>query len=313
MPAHHLTSATKLCILEVAPRDGLQNEKTPVSTADKVALIERAVAAGSRRIEAVSFVSLKAVPQMADAEAVMAGVTAKGLQAGGVAIAGLVLNRRGADRALAAGVDEMNYVVVATETFNRRNQGVSIAETLAQLEQVAALARAEQIPLTVTLGAAFGCPFEGETPESQLRSLLERISPLGVQEIALADTIGVADPLAVERRVALVRAMAPSVSLRCHFHNTRNTGLANAFAAWRAGVTTLDASIGGIGGCPFAPAATGNIPTEDTVYMFERMGIPTGYDLPALIDTAVWLGGVLGAATPAMVSRAGLFPPPAAA
>ncbi len=297
-------------IIEVSPRDGLQNERVGVSTADKVALIQRAVTAGARRIEAVSFVNPKAVPQMADAEAVMARLREdQGLRSRGVNLAGLVLNRRGVDRALAADVDELNFVVVASETFNRRNQGVSINDTLAQLAQVAPLALAQGVPLSVTIGAAFGCPFEGEVAEARITALAAEVWAMGIAEIALADTIGVADPLSVERRIALVQAAAPGAPIRCHFHNTRNTGLANAFAAWRAGATRLDASIGGIGGCPFAPAATGNIPTEDTVYMFERMGVATGYDLPALIDAALWLAPIIGAtAVPGMLSRAGVFP-----
>jgi hydroxymethylglutaryl-CoA lyase len=231
------------------------------------------------------------------------------LRAKGVSLIGLALNRRGFDRALAAGVDEVNFVVVASETFNRRNQGAPIADTMRQLAEAAALARAEGLTFGVTVAAAFGCPFEGEVAEAQVAALVKEIAAMGVQEIALADTIGVADPIAVERRVALARAAAPTAQLRCHFHNTRNTGLANAYAAWRAGVQALDTSIGGIGGCPFAPAATGNIPTEDTVYMFERMGVDTGYDLPALIDTADWLGERLGLLSlPAMLGRAGLFP-----
>lgn len=298
-------------IIEVSPRDGLQNEAALVSTEQKVALVRRAAAAGARRIEAVSFVNPRAVPQMADAEAVMAQLAADPLLARlGVSLIGLVLNRRGVDRALSAGVDELNFVVVASETFNRRNQGVAIAETLAQLAGSAAIARAEGRPISVTIGAAFGCPFEGEVEAGQVAGIAARVADMGVDEIALADTIGVADPVAVEHRVARVAAAAPGVALRCHFHNTRNTGLANAFAAWRAGVEALDASIGGIGGCPFAPAATGNIPTEDTVYMFERMGVATGYDLTALVEAATWIGGVLSREPPGMLSRAGLFPSP---
>jgi len=301
-------SGSSLSIVEVSPRDGLQNEKVLVSTADKVSLVERAAAAGARRIEAVSFVNPKAVPQMADAEDVMARLRDTSVREKGARLAGLVLNRRGVDRALKAGVDELNFVVVASETFNQRNQGVRIAETLDQLKDIVPLARAEQLPLTVTIGATFGCPFEGEVPEAQVRRLVSRLADWQVEEIALADTIGVGDPLSVERRVAIAREAAPAARLRCHFHNTRNTGLANAFAGWRAGVTVLDASIGGIGGCPFAPAATGNIPTEDTVYMFERMGVRTGLDLGVLIETAGWLGEVLGAQTPGLLARAGSFP-----
>ncbi len=301
---------SSLQIIEVAPRDGLQNEKVQVSTADKVELTLRAVAAGARRIEAVSFVNPRAVPQMADAEAVMAGLRSQqDLRARGVSLIGLVLNRRGLDRAIAADVDEANFVVVASETFNVRNQGVPIAETLRQIGAAPAVAREAGLTLGVTIGAAFGCPFEGEVPEGQVVRIAAELASFGVEEIALADTIGVGDPLTVERRFAAVRAVAPGVRLRGHFHNTRNTGLANAFAAWRAGAESLDASIGGIGGCPFAPAATGNIPTEDLAYMLARMGVKTGYDLDSLIASAHWLRGVLGAQSlPGMVSKAGGFP-----
>lgn len=299
-----------LTIIEVSPRDGLQNEKVLVSTEAKVELVYRAAAAGARRIEAVSFVNPKAVPQMADAEAVMARLRQDpDLRARGVRLAGLVVNRRGVDRALTADVDELNFVVVASETFNQRNQGAAIAQTVEQIGQAAAVARIEGIPITVTIGAAFGCPFEGEVPVAQVAAIAADLQGMGLDEIALADTIGVGDPVSVETRVAAVLAAAPGVALRCHFHNTRNTGLANAVAAWRAGVAGLDASIGGIGGCPFAPAATGNIPTEDTVYLFERMGVATGYDLGVLMDAALWLGERLGGAPlPGMLAKAGPFP-----
>ena len=298
-------------LVEVSPRDGLQNERTPVSTADKVALVRCAVGAGARRVEAVSFVNPARVPQMADGMEVMAALRdGVDLRGKGVSLIGLVLNRRGFDRALEAGVDEVNLVVVASETFNRRNQGVSIAETLTHLAAIAQTARAERLPFSITVAAAFGCPFEGETPEAQVEWLVREAAALGPAEIALADTIGVGDPVAVTRRVGLAAAAAPGVRLRCHFHDTRNTGLANAYAAWSAGVRVFDASIGGVGGCPFAPAATGNIATEDATYMFERMGVPTGLDLPALIDAASWLARVLDKPLlPAALGRAGLFPP----
>ncbi len=296
-------------IVEVSPRDGLQNEKTQVSTADKVELVLRAVAAGARRIEAVSFVNPRAVPQMADAEAVMAGLRgARDLRAEGVRLAGLILNRRGLDRALAADVDEVNFVIIASETFNRRNQGVAIGESLAQLQQSVALCHGEGLPISLTIGASFGCPFEGEVAVRQVVMLAAQAALLGVQEIALADTIGVADPLAVECRIAAVQAVAPDMPIRCHFHDTRNTGIANAYAAWRSGAATLDAALGGIGGCPFAPAATGNIATEDAVYMFNRMGVDTGFDLDGLMTSATWLSQRLGKALPAALGRAGNFP-----
>ena len=301
--------ASTLNVVEVAPRDGLQNEAVDVSTDDKVALVLRAVAAGAKRIEAVSFVNPRAVPRMADAEAVMARLRegARDLRAEGVRLAGLALNRRGFARALDAGVDEINAVVVASETFNRRNQGVAIAQT--QAEIAAGLALAGATPVTVTIAAAFGCPFEGEVAVERVVDLAQAAWEAGAAEIALADTIGVADPLAVERRVAAVRKAIPDAPLRLHLHDTRNTGLANAYAGWRAGVSVLDASIGGIGGCPFAPAATGNIATEDLAYMLARMGVETGLDLARLIAAAQWLGGRLGRPVPGLLSRAGPFPP----
>jgi hydroxymethylglutaryl-CoA lyase len=298
-------------IVEVSPRDGLQNEKTAVCTADKVELVMRAVAAGARRVEAVSFVNPKTVPQMADAEAVMEILRdTHELRSKGVTISGLALNRRGLDRALAAEVDEVNFVVIASETFNRRNQGASIAGTMSELERATALCQSENLPFSLTIGAAFGCPFEGEVPLGRVVEIATQAAALGAKEIALADTIGVADPLTVECRIAAVQSVAHEMPIRCHFHDTRGTGVANAYAAWRAGAATLDTSLGGIGGCPFAPAATGNIATEDTVYMFNRMGINTGFDLQALIASSLWLAERLGKALPAAMGRAGDFPGP---
>jgi hydroxymethylglutaryl-CoA lyase len=291
-------------IVEVGPRDGLQNESALVSTEDKIALIERSIAAGLRRIEATSFVHPGKVPQMADAERVMAGVPRRP----DVSYIGLVLNRRGFDRAVAAEVDEVNVVVVASEEFSQRNQGMSIADSVRGVAGLAEDARAAGLVLSVTIATAFGCPFEGEVPESRVIDLARQVADLGVDEIALADTIGVGVPAQVERLVPAVAAVAPGIRLRCHFHNTRNTGYANALAALRSGVEVLDASTGGVGGCPFAPAATGNIATEDLAYLLERSGIGTGVDLPALMDTATWLGGVLGTTVPGQLSRSGVFP-----
>jgi hydroxymethylglutaryl-CoA lyase len=300
---------TAIQLIEVSPRDGLQNEPVHMSTTDKVALVHSAAGAGARRIEAVSFVNPKAVPQMADASEVMAALNQSDLRERGVSLAGLVLNFRGFERAVASGVDEVNLVVVASETFNQRNQGAAIAQTMQAVGQAVAGAKAEGLVATLTIGAAFGCPFEGEVDVSRVVDLASQAAALGVDEIALADTIGVGDPLSVETRLAAVRAVAGDIPLRVHFHNTRNTGLANAYAAWRMGVERMDASIGGIGGCPFAPAATGNIPTEDVAYMFARMGVETGLDQDALAATAIWLGEKLGPARiPGMMSKAGPFP-----
>ena len=274
-------------IIEVGPRDGLQNESVLVSTEDKVALIERSIAAGLRRIEATSFVHPGRVPQMADAEAVMAAVPRRA----DVSYIGLVLNRRGFDRALAAGVDEVNCVVVASETFSQRNQGMSVADSVEVVRDLAGDAKAAGLTLSVTLAASFGCPFEGEVPEANVIELARQVADLGVDEIALADTIGVGVPAQVRRLLAGVAEVAPGVRTRCHFHNTRNTGYANAIAALESGVAALDSSTGGIGGCPFAPAATGNIATEDLVYLLDRSGVATGVDLGQVIATADWLVG----------------------
>jgi hydroxymethylglutaryl-CoA lyase len=290
-------------IVEVSPRDGLQNEGAMLPTAAKVELIQRAVAAGIRRIEAVSFAHPKRVPQMADAEAVMAA-----LPRGGASYIGLVMNLRGLERALAAGVSEINFVVVASETFSRRNQGASIDETLRTWSEVARQAHTAKVPTSVTIAASFGCPFEGEVPTKRVVDLARRIAEHHPGELALADTIGVASPRDVIDRITAVREAVPAISLRCHFHNTRNTGLANAYAAIESGVRVLDASLGGIGGCPFAPGATGNIATEDLAFMLHRMGISTGLDLHKLVETALWIETRLARPVPGALARAGLFP-----
>jgi hydroxymethylglutaryl-CoA lyase len=290
-------------IVEVAPRDGLQNEDALLSVEDRIGLIERAVAAGLRRIEAVSFVNPKRVPQMSGAEEVMAGVP----RAAGVSYAGLVLNQRGLDRALAAGVDEINVVVVATDEFSRRNQGCTVDEGVQAWERIAVDAHAAGVFASVTVAAAFGCPFEGEVPADRVLELVRRVAAAGPDEIALADTIGVGVPAQVRTLLGGAADIAPGVPLRCHFHNTRNTGYANASAAIDSGVAALDASIGGVGGCPFAPAATGNIATEDLLYSLHRSDIDTGARLTDVIDTAAWLAGKLGKPTPALLGRAGPF------
>lgn len=291
-------------IVEVGPRDGLQNEPKLLDTATKVAFITRLLDAGIRRIEVASFVNPKRVPQMADAEQVLAALP----RGDGISYIGLALNDRGFDRAVAAAVDEVNYVVVASDTFSRKNQGASTEETLAVWDGLARRARETGIRCGVTIAASFGCPFEGEVPLTRVVEIAKRIADTGVDEIALADTIGVAAPSEVTARVEAVRDAAPGISLRCHFHNTRNTGLANAYAAVEAGVGVIDSSTGGIGGCPFAPAATGNIPTEDLLYMLDRMGVATGVSIDKVIDTTHWLEAQLGKPAPAMVSKAGLFP-----
>ncbi|WBC15852.1 hydroxymethylglutaryl-CoA lyase [Micromonospora sp. WMMA1998] len=292
-------------IVEVSPRDGLQNESTVLTTDDKIELVDRAVRAGARRIEVTSFVNPARVPQMADADELMAAVP----RHNGVRYAGLVMNRRGLDRALAAGVDEINVVVVATDTFCGRNQGMTTAQACDTAAELVRAAGAAGVFATVTVGAAFGCPFEGEVPLSRLREVLARVRDAGPDELALADTIGVAVPSDVTDRLALAREVTQSrTPLRLHLHDTRHTGVANAVAAVQAGVTTLDASIGGAGGCPFAPAATGNVATEDLVYLFDRTGRSTGLDLGTITSTASWLEGRLGKRLPGALLRAGPFP-----
>jgi len=291
-------------IVEVGPRDGLQNEPAVLPVATRVEFIGRAVAAGLRRIEVASFVNPKRVPQMADAEAVLAALPPRA----GVRYVGLVLNRRGFERALAAGCGEVGMAVAASNTFNERNQGTTTEASIAAWLDIAASARAAGLRAQVTVSTAFGCPFEGEIPVARLVEIARRLAEGGPFELALADTIGVGVPSQVTELVGRVREALPGLALRCHFHNTRNTGLANAYAAVAAGVTVLDASIGGIGGCPFAPAATGNIPTEDLVYMLARMGIRTGLDLEALIATGRWLEGELGRPVPGALVKAGSFP-----
>jgi hydroxymethylglutaryl-CoA lyase len=299
-----MSAAPRVEIVEVSPRDGLQDEETRLSTAAKIELVERAMAAGVRRIEAVSFVRADRVPAMADAEEVMAGVRRRP----GVRLAGLVLNERGLDRALAATVDEINVVVLVTETFSRRNQGMGVDESVAMWAKVAAAAGAAGVPASVTLGAAFGCPYEGVVDPATVGELARRVAESGPFEIALADTIGSGVPPEVAGLVGDV-ARVTGLPVRVHLHNSRNTGFANAVAALSAGAATLDASIGGIGGCPFAPGATGNIATEDLVHLLDRMEVVTGVDLDALLDTARWLARALGHALPGQVARAGPFPP----
>ena len=299
-----LTRVTRVEIVEVAPRDGLQNEARLLSTATKLELIERARAAGLRRIEVASFVHPDRVPQMADAEAVVAGLVPDP----GVEYSALVLNERGYDRALATGVAAMNTVVSATETFGQRNQGMSVDGAVRTVTTLRERAAGDGVRLTITISVAFGCPFEGEVPLDRLAAVAGRVAAVEPDEIALADTIGVAVPSDVESRIEIVRSLGVAVPLRVHFHNTRNTGIANAVAAFRAGVTVLDASLAGIGGCPFAPAATGNIATEDVIYAVSRMGVDTGVDLAAAIEAARWAAGELGIAPPGMVARAGPVP-----
>jgi hydroxymethylglutaryl-CoA lyase len=298
-------TSPRIEIVEVGPRDGLQSESQVLSTPTKLEFVRRLRASGLERIEVASFVNPKRVPQMADAEAMIEAL-AKSVPGG--RYIGLVLNRRGFERARAARCEEIGMAIAVTESFSQRNQGCSVEEGIAAWLEVAEQARAAGIRAQITLSTAFGCPFEGEVPVGRVVKIAERIAAGSPDEIAVADTIGVAVPTQVTALIGALRQVMPGAHLRAHFHNTRNTGLANAYAAVEAGVRTLDASCGGIGGCPFAPAATGNIPTEDLVYMLQRMGCDTGVDLAALIDTSRWLQDTLNHAVPGMVVKAGLFP-----
>ena len=291
-------------IIDVSPRDGLQSQPVLLSVEHKLELINRLIDAGIRRMEAVSFVNPKRVPQMADAEQVVRGLP----QRDDVTFIGLVLNLRGFERAVACNIDEINCAVVASDTFNLRNQGATTEQTMVVIEEITREVRAAGINMGVTVSAAFGCPFEGEMPQEKVVRLVQRLAAMGYTGISLADTIGAAGPSDVAALVKRIRTLEPALSLSCHFHNTRNTAVANTYAAIQEGVRSFDASCGGVGGCPFAPAATGNVATEDLLYMIHRMGLKTGINIDKIIETAKWLEGPLGSSMPAMVTRAGVFP-----
>jgi len=291
-------------IVEVGPRDGLQNEATLFSTAQKLEFIQRAIDAGVRRIEVASFVNPKLVPQMADAEAVSAGLPRRD----DVVYIGLVLNKRGALRAIEAGLPELGAVCAATDGFATRNQGQTADESLAMCCEVVRLAREAGRRGQITISTAFGCPFDGEVDPERVVAMARIAAAAGPVEVAIADTIGVASPREVADLVPKVMAAIKPLPVRVHFHNTRNTGVANVWAAVNAGATKVDASLGGLGGCPFAPRATGNVPTEDVVYMLQRSGYDTGLDVDRLIQASQWLTNGMGRELPGMLSRAGNFP-----
>lgn len=297
-------SGKKVSIIEVGPRDGLQSEPEILDTETKVEFISRAIDAGIRRMEVTSFVHPKRVPQMADAEAVISALPKRD----DVTYIGLVLNRKGFERARDAGIDEIGMAVVASDTYNQRNQGVPTVESIKAWLEIARDAKAAGMRANVMVSSAFGCPFEGEVPLQRVLDIVDQIIEGEPVELGLADSIGVGVPSQVTEMMGAVRERIGDMPIRCHFHNTRNTGLANAQAAVAAGVTSLDASIGGIGGCPFAPAATGNIPTDDLLYLLDRSGVETGVDLEAIIETTHWLEDRLGRGVPAMLPKAGIFP-----
>jgi len=294
-------------IVEVGPRDGLQSDAVILPTATKLELINRLIDAGMRRIEVASFVNPKLVPQMADAEAIFAGLKRRD----DVEYIGLILNRKGFDRALAAGCRAISMVTSATDEFGIRNQGASTSESVRDWQEIAPLASAANARAEITISVAFGCPFAGEVDPQRVVDVAQQVATAQPSAIVLADTIGVAVPNQVRDLFTRVRAAVPSqIALRAHFHNTRNTAVANAQAALDVGVRSFDASVGGIGGCPFAPNATGNVASEDLLYLFKRSGLQSSIDLQRLIDTAQWLGQQLGKVMPSMVSRAGGWPKP---
>lgn len=294
----------RVSIIEVGPRDGLQSEPEILSTEAKIEFIRRAIDAGVRALEVTSFVHPKRVPQMADAEAVIKALP----QRSDVRYIGLVLNQKGFERARDAGLGEIGMAVVASDTYNQRNQGVPTSESVKAWLAIARAAKAAGMRANVMISSAFGCPFEGDVPLQRVLDLVDQVLPGEPVELGIADSIGVGVPTQVTEMLQAIRERAPGMPIRCHFHNTRNTGLANAQAALDAGVASLDASIGGIGGCPFAPAATGNIPTDDLLYMLDRSGVQTGISLERVIETSKWLQEQLGRSTPAMLQKAGIFP-----
>ncbi len=296
-----MTQRVTLC--DVGPRDGLQNDPKILAPGVRAELTDRLAAAGLPRVEVVSFVHPERVPQMAGAEEVVAALNRRP----GTVYAGLVLNDKGYDRLAMTGLDEMHFAFASTETFNQRNQGAAVAESIATAVRLVGRARDDGLRSTVTIGASFGCPFEGAVDPGRVTEIVAELAAAAPNEIVLADTIGVGTPSRVRTLVAAAVPAGPPIGV--HLHNTRNTGYANAIAALEAGASMLDASIGGIGGCPFAPRATGNIATEDLVYMLHGEGIETGVDLDAVVVIAEWLEDVLGRPLEGQVYRAGTFAP----
>jgi isopropylmalate/homocitrate/citramalate synthase len=294
-------------VCDVGPRDGLQNDPKVLPAETRAELVNRLAAAGLPRIEAVSFVNPQRVPQMAGAEDVVEGIDRRA----GVVYAGLVLNEKGYERLAATGLDEVHFAFAASETFNRRNQNAAPEESLEAARRISERAHADEVRVTVTIGTAFGCPFEGAVDSARVLDFAMRAAEAGADEIVFADTIGVGVPRQVRHLVSDATSMQPK-PIGIHLHNTRNTGFANAYAALEAGASVFDASVGGVGGCPFAPRATGNISTEDLIYLLHGEGVETGIDLAALVQVAEWLERVLGRTLEGQLYRAGLFPPVAA-
>jgi len=288
----------QVTVCDVGPRDGLQNEQTVLEPPVRAELVNRLAAAGLQAVEAVSFVHPERVPQMAGAEEVVAGIERRR----GVVYSGLVLNAKGAERFAATGLDSLHFNLAASESFGRKNQNATPDEALAVLAGIET-----DKPVSVSVSVAFGCPFEGAVDPARVLEIVDRTVELGVEEVVLADTIGVAVPRQVKELVSATAGRAPRTGI--HLHNTRNTGFAAAYAALEAGATVFEASVGGLGGCPFAPRATGNVATEDLVYLLHGEGVETGVDLDALIGVSEWLESLLGRELPGQVYRAGAFAP----
>jgi hydroxymethylglutaryl-CoA lyase len=304
-----MSSPAPVQIVEVSPRDGLQNEKGFIETADKLALIGRLVAMGARRIEVASFVNPRRVPQMADAEAVVAGLP----DVPGVRYIGLCLNERGVDRAIASrdggarGLDEAGCVLVSTDKFGIINQGQSIADGIIANTAMLKKAKAAGLYAQVTISAAFGCPYEGQVPAARIVDLAARMADAGAEEIALADTIGVGVPSQVGDLTGAVIEKIKGVPVRLHLHDTRGLAPANAWAGYLAGCRTFDSALGGLGGCPFAPGAAGNVGTEELLYLFERSGVASGINLDKAVEANRWFATIMGRALPSRVGKAGDF------
>ena len=297
-------SGKRITLVEVGPRDGLQSEPEILSTDSKLAFINKAIDAGIRRLEVASFVHPKRVPQMADAEALIERLA----DHDDVSYIGLVMNEKGLDRALETKIGEIGMVVVATDSYNRKNQGVDTDESIRVWGKIAARAQRNGVRANVMISSAFGCPYEGEVKVERIVELAKQVIEAGPAELGIADSIGVAVPNQVTELLGRVHEAVGDLPIRCHFHNTRNIGLANAQAAVDSGVSYLDASIGGIGGCPFAPAATGNIPTDDLLYLLDRSGVETGVSLEKIVEVSHWLEQELGRSVPALLPKAGIFP-----
>ncbi|OYW14017.1 MAG: hydroxymethylglutaryl-CoA lyase [Sphingomonadales bacterium 32-65-25] len=307
-PSPAATAAKAVSIVEVSPRDGLQNEAGFIETADKLALIGQLIGMGARRIEVASFVNPRRVPQMADAEAVVAGLP----PAPGVRFIGLCLNERGVARAIATldsarPLDEAGCVLVASDSFGIINQGQSVTDGIAANRAMLKQARDAGLFAQVTISAAFGCPYEGPVPAERIVELASRMADAGAQEIALADTIGVAVPDQVRALTTQVIAAIAPVPIRLHLHDTRGLAPANAWAGYEAGCRTFDSALGGLGGCPFAPGAAGNVGTEELLYLFGRSGIATGCDLETALAANRWFAGVMGRPLPSRTGKAGDF------